>query len=971
MTPFRFFMTTKLPNPHYQPEVCVKVSLLNFTITLQGLEEQLLSLVIKKEMPALAERKNALVLSNARMKKDLQEIENKILFLLSKSEGNILDDTELINTLAAAKKTSGEIKIKMAEAEETEKEIDQGRESYRPVAFRASTMFFCIANLNNVDPMYQYSLTSYTSLFSLSIRDSEPSEELDTRISNLNDFFTYNLYCNICRSLFEKHKLLFSFLLTISIQQSHNEINPQEWRFLISGQTLHASEVANPDPTWIEKRPWSEIQAMSTLDVMSGFAEDFEEHLPEWRAYFDTAEPHNHALPGEWQSKLNMFQQMMVLRCLRPDKMTEAIQTYVSAVMGQRFIEPPPFDLAGAFAGATVLSPLIFVLSPGSDPMSALMAFAEEMRMAKKLQSISLGQGQGVIAERMLETAMQKGTWVLLQNCHLCISWMPELERLCEEISVDKVHKDFRLWLTSMPDKHFPVAVLQNGVKMTNEPPKGLRANLKSTYYRLDDDKLNVTEKPVAYRKLLFGLSFFHAIIIERKKFGALGWNIPYEFNESDLAICKSQLEMFLDQYEAIPYEVLNILTSYINYGGRVTDDKDLRTIDIILRSYFRPSILEDGYQFSESGVYFSAPSDPDHPHQSYMDYINSLPINPDPEVFGMHDNANMTYATNETYATFDTILSLQPRATSGGMMTREEQIEELAQSILETCPMPFNIEAVSMQYPVMYEESMNTVLVQEAIRYNNLIAVMRSTLRKIQMALVGLEVMSSELEDMGNSLFNQWVPTLWEAKAYPSLKPLGAWVTEFQERIRFMTYWVENGIPAVFWISGFFFPQAFMTGTLQNYARRHVLPIDSISFNFEVLDKEADELTERPEDGCYIHGLFIEGARWSKETHGLEDPIPKELYAVMPPLHLQPVQNRVSPTEGIYRCPVYKILSRAGTLSTTGHSTNFVVWIEIPSSRPTVLRQSLVSETNANVRFADQEAWIKAGVACFLSLRY
>jgi dynein heavy chain, axonemal len=116
---------------------------------------------------------------------------------------------------------------------------------------------------------------------------------------------------------------------------------------------------------------------------------------------------------------------------------------------------------------------------------------------------------------------------------------------------------------------------------------------------------------------------------------------------------------------------------------------------------------------------------------------------------------------------------------------------------------------------------------------------------------------------------------------------------------------------------------------------------------------------------------LFLEGARWNKETQALDDPLPRELFAKMPVIHLLPQPNRAAPREGIYRCPVYKILTRTGTLSTTGHSTNFVMWIEIPATKKTIWRNSLVSETNAQVLFCDQEYWIKAGVACFCALRY
>merc|ERR1711871_13797 len=196
---------------------------------------------------------------------------------------------------------------------------------------------------------------------------------------------------------------------------------------------------------------------------------------------------------------------MLVLRCFRPDKMADAIQNFVTEELGSKFIEPPPFDLPLSFKAAQCTTPLIFVLSIGVDPMRDFLAFCDEMNMRKKQVSISLGQGQGPKAAAMIEIAIERGEWVLLQNCHLCVSWMPELERICEEFDPEKVHKDFRLWLSSMPSKAFPVSILQNGVKMTNEPPKGLRANLKTTFYKQDDEKLNSTNKPEKYKRLFFG----------------------------------------------------------------------------------------------------------------------------------------------------------------------------------------------------------------------------------------------------------------------------------------------------------------------------------------------------------------------------------------------------------------------------------------------------------------------------------
>uniref|UniRef100_K3W7Q8 Uncharacterized protein n=1 Tax=Globisporangium ultimum (strain ATCC 200006 / CBS 805.95 / DAOM BR144) TaxID=431595 RepID=K3W7Q8_GLOUD len=969
---FRFYMTTKLANPHYAPEVCVKVSLLNFTITMKGLEEQLLGVVVLKEMPDLAAKKNELMLSNAEGKKQLYEIENQILYLLSHSEGNILDDTNLIETLASAKQTSAVVMAKMKEAEETEKEIDARSDAYRPVAYRAALLFFCIADLSLVDPMYQYSLTWFTGLFIRGIQSAKLSLQLEQRLKNLNDYFTYSVYKNVCRSLFEKHKLLFSFLLTVKIMQGNNEIDPGEWRFLISGMSDGAPiEAENPASAWLEAYAWNEICCLSAFPAFILLASEFEKHVTEFRGIFDSTEPQNQPIPGILESTLDTFQRLCILRVLRPDKMMPGMQNLVCAKLGKEFIEPPPFDLNNTFEDATPTTPLIFVLSQGSDPAKDLIAFAVSTGMDSKLKSIALGQGQGTIAARMIENATGKGEWVLLQNCHLALSWMTELERICEELDPTKLHPDFRLWLTSMPTPAFPASVLQDGVKMTKEAPKGLRANLKNTYYKLNDDKLSVTRKPDVFRKLLFGLCFYHAIVCERKRFGALGWNIPYQFNETDLDISVAQLEMFLNTYDHIPFDVLQVMTSTINYGGRITDDKDMRTSDVILMTFFKNEILQDGYTFSRSGVYHSLTCDRDNPYQSYVNYINSLPINPEPEVFGMHENADITCAQSETYEVFDIILSLQPRVSAGAGKSREEIIADAVKSIEVRLPAPFDLEHVQAAYPVSYSESMNTVLAQEVERFNKLLNIMASTLKLVQKGLKGLIVMSAELEAMGNSLYDQKVPTIWESKAYPSLKPLGPWVKDLLERLDFIQKWIDHGIPAVFWMSGFFFPQGFMTGTIQNHARKYKLPIDSLSFKFIMLTQEVHELVTRPEDGCYTYGLFIEGARWNKETQALDDPLPRELFAKMPVIHLYPQPSREPPKGDIYRCPVYKILTRTGTLSTTGHSTNFVMWIEIPSHNKVIWRNSLVSETNAQVLFCDQEDWIKAGVACFCSLRY
>lgn len=359
--------------------------------------------------------------------------------------------------------------------------------------------------------------------------------------------------------------------------------------------------------------------------------------------------------------------------------------------------------------------------------------------------------------------------------------------------------------------------------------------------------------------------------------------------------VSRKQLKIFVQDYELVPYKVLNYIGAEINYGGRVTDDKDSRLIITILRTYVQAGILEDGFKFSTSGTYYSPPSGE---REDYIDYIKTLPLNPSPEAFGLHDNAEITTSQNTTRVLLESILSMQPRASTGSGKTREQIIGEMAGYLETRTPPVIDLEMVGKKYPTCYEESNNTVLFQECVRYNRLLFDMNISLKDVQKALMGEVVMSEELEKMSNSIFDNLVPKSWGDKGFLSLKPLASWITDLNERITFLTSWINHGTPKVFWISGFFFPQAFLTGTLQNFSRKNMIAIDKLSFQFNIIDdKTYKDIKEKPVDGCYIYGMYLEGCKWDAKTHHLEDSDPKKLFTDVPLILLLPQADRATPT--------------------------------------------------------------------------
>ena len=197
-----------------------------------------------------------------------------------------------------------------------------------------------------------------------------------------------------------------------------------------------------------------------------------------------------------------------------------------------------------------------------------------------------------------------------------------------------------------------------------------------------------------------------------------------------------------------------------------------------------------------------------------------------------------------------------------------------------------------------------------------------------LKKAIKGLIVMSKNLDSMYTSFMNNAVPENFVKVSFATLKSLASWVKDLVLRVEFFRGWLTNGQPACFPLPVFFFPQGFMTGTLQTYARKYQVAIDTLSFKFDVLHQKPEETVDGPDDGIYIHGLFLEGARWDFDRWLLAPSELGVMYQLLPMVHFQPAINHKC-SEKDYACPVYKTSVRQGVLSTTGMSTNFVVAVE------------------------------------------
>ncbi|XP_063298016.1 dynein axonemal heavy chain 14 [Pelobates fuscus] len=1126
---FRLYMTTPSPNPHFLPAVCIMVTMINFTVTFKGLRDQLLSLVVEHKQPHLEEQRSQLMESITEDLYTLHELEEKSLTLLQKTEGHLLDDHDLIETLKKSKITSRNVSQRIEASEKTEATIEAAREVYLPIATRGAILYFMVADLIHLNYMYQFSLHWFHQVFVESLGSVETiqpelsfsgtirpssraksankvvqespsieSEDIKRQIHDISNVLTENVYKIISSGLFTEHQLCCSFMLCANIMKHSSSSDPSsnaqellpnpEWDFFLHSMLLanmmekethpniidrqvpgqapttdsnaQTEEVGGEShvhcsPKCLSESTWKQCQYLTAnMKSFSSLCHTIASNTQQWKEFFKADDLYQYlrnpytlqpdiTLPIEetpanleifqWE-KLSSFQKLIMIKVLRPECFISAIQDFIVENMGLQYLQSGRMNLKQVYEKSTATEPLIFILSPGTDPVGQLERLAMETRgSTMHLDIISLGRGQGVKAEELISKAQHlKGRWVFLQNCHLAASFMPKLQEIVAKLSHQNNYTDsqFRLWLSSKPDTAFPVSILQKSFKMAVEPPQGLKGKLLQTFDAsgsgvVTEDVFEKGADGQSWKKLLFSLCFFNAVINERRKYGSLGWNIPYQFTASDLEVSIQMLAMFMQGQNEIPWQAVHYLTGEVVYGGRVTDSWDRRCLLSILDNFYNPAVLQENHSFSSDNVYRSLSDSATL--QDYRDYLSSLPDTDSPEIFGMHPTAERTHLESQAQIFLDTIVSMQSRisvehAADRGEENKDKIVLEIIADILKVLPQTVetktkqdpavNVDGVTLSalfalpawesvvkstqgYDPLINSALLTVLHQEIDRFNHLLSVIHTSLHSLKQAIRGEIILNKALEDVYNSLMNLKVPPLWQQCSYESCKLLGSWVDDLVQRLDFFSTWAKHVMkciqerfgqvlgfqkvfqyhrpsslktalipeitaalreqPNSYWLSAFFFPQGFLTAVLQNFARMKGLSVDSLTFKHRVLPAASDTTegnrrqnvigtafseSSLPEEGILIFGLFLDGAKWDIKTQALQESEHQHRFYSMPQIQFIPRVNGVGIEDEAsdeempytYECPLYRTPKRAGTLSSTGLSTNYVTAVTLQS---------------------------------------
>lgn len=934
---FFMYLQTKLSNPHYKPEIAAQCTLINFIATESGLEDQLLEKVVKKEQPELERQKQELVVAFQKFKIDLVELEDQLLERLANAPDDILSDVPLIESLEETKKKATDISISVKRNQETEIIINTTREWYRPVAAEGAMLYFLLTTLSAIDHMYRYSLDSFITFFYNAIDRALPSDKQQERVFNLRESLRLTTYTWVSRGLFEAHKLIFLCQLTFNLMQrgilgDDVRVPDSYMQFLVRGPKKFSANDSEGDQNpieWLPTSQWIGINALAQLEEFAKLPQDMKEASSRFREWYNHPTPESEKLPLDWATlDRTPFLKLLVVRCLRRDRVTVAMSEFIRRVLpnGSNYCDCDSAlnsiqVMDSAYSDSTPSTPLYFILSPGADVVAGVDKLSVKYGFERGVSyhNVSMGQGQDIYAMDRLEVAHRSGHWVILNNIHLMPRWLVLLEKKLDEFALEGSHKAFRLFLTSDPSNAIPIGVLNRCIKLTNEPPSGLKANLKRAFVSFPKDYIEEAEGKI--KSILFGLCHFHAVLMERKMYGPLGFNMMYPFSLGDLrdsAIC---LQNYMDNSAGgkIPWADLKYIFGEIMYGGHIVNDFDRLLANTYLDFYMRDELLDEMEMFpfivDEKGPSFMSISPSSY--DKYLEHIETELKTDSPLAFGLHPNAEINFRTTQSDTLFQTLMELQPRDAASGDSTMSPL--EVAKTAAEMIISRVGEKKFDCDDIIRNLEDMGpyqNVFLQECDAMNVLLAEITRSLSELQLGFAGELTISDAMEAVQDSLFLDRVPKSWEKFAYPSLRPLGSWFVNLEQRLQQLEEWTQNPseIPRVTWISGMMNPQSFLTAIMQVTAQKNQWELDKLVIQTDVLKRKNIEIDAPSRDGAYIHGLSLMGARWDAQNNTIDKSHPKEMYCPMPVINCKAIAAEKLDTKGSYLCPCYKTESRGPT---------------------------------------------------------
>ncbi|KAG1825562.1 dynein heavy chain protein 1 [Suillus subaureus] len=885
---FTMFLSTRDPSVEFSPDICSRVTFVNFTMTRSSLQSQSLDQVLKVERPDTERKRTDLMKAQGEFRLRLRTLEKLLLQALNESTGNILDDDKVISTLETLKREAADITHKVEETDIVMKEVEQVTAEYLPLAQACSSVFFILEQLNLVNHFYQFSLRFFLDIFDYVLHHNpnlkNVSDHHRRREILLNDLFLI-VYKRTSRALLHRDHVMLAVLLAQVKLRGTEDISDGLEFLLESGQGVAVStapSTEHPTPSILTPDQMVHLESYAKQSLFKPVLNNILEHPDDWIPFLQSSSPES-IVPTPWEPNtpvVEALRSMLIVKCLRPDRLLQSTALFVRNVFQSDLSSD--LDLGAMVANEVpAATPLALVSVTGYDASYRVENLIQST--GARSSSVAMGSQEGfTLADQAIAAASRQGTWVLLKNVHLAPTWLGQLEKKLQTLNP---HRNFRLFLTLEANPSIPVNILRQSRIIMNEPLPGIKANLLDSLGSITPQRL--AQGPSEKIRLYFLLAWFHAVVQERLRYVPLGWSKTYDFNDSDMASAFGTIDTWLNAVAKgranvdpanIPWDALRTLIKQSVYGGRVDSDFDQRILDAFVDKLFTPAAYNVDFDLvptvgEDHGL--EAPDGTKLEH--FLTWVQRLPDREPPAWLSLPPTAERVIAVAQGNELLGKLRKMRTLAdddelgnAAGPSKSQTPQQPAWMRNLHERCrewltQLPSTLNTLPKQSNDN-PDPLYRLFSREASIGRKLLDQVCKDLADVVKVCDGELKQTNHLRTLMSSLTKGTIPSHWRRYKVPKAMSVSEWIPDLARRLSQLdgiTSVQQNLSNVEVWLGGLFFPEAYITATRQAVAHRKRWSLETLHLRLDI--------GQMNDPGAFIvDGLILEGAAWDTENEKL-----------------------------------------------------------------------------------------------------
>ncbi|GAA6030036.1 hypothetical protein JCM8097_009225 [Rhodosporidiobolus ruineniae] len=879
---FTMFLSTRDPSVEFPADLNSRVTMINFSITRASLQTQSLAQVLRVERPEVDKKRSDLLRLQGEFRARLHHLEKSLLSALNESQGNILDDDKVIETLETLKREAADVTRKVEETDIIMAEVEEVTNEYLPLAQASSNVFFVLDDLHLLNHFYQFSLRFFLDIFDfVLLRNPSLKGVTDPqqRLRILLDDLFLHVFKRTSRALLHSDHLTLAVLLAqVKLRGTDDELDEHEFGFLLEGGDAAAASAGSDGPALLDRVQQQRLKAFERLGSFRDVRAHIDEHESEWAAFLASNSPEN-VVPAVWHGLSPIsaaVRRALVVKALRPDRLLQAFSSLVALVFQRDLFLETTYDLGSMVQDEVeAAAPVCLCSVPGYDASYRVDNLVSTA--GAKCTPVAMGSQEGFsLADQAIAAAARTGNWVVLKNVHLAPTWLSQLEKRLQSLNPNR---NFRLFLTMETNPSIPVNILRQGRVLMNEPPPGIRANLLDSLRSLNPTRL--ASGPAEKTRLYFLVAWFHAVVQERLRYVPLGWSKVFEFNDSDQEAALNTIDAWLATAAkgranidpaAIPWDALRCLIRETVYGGKIDTEFDQALLDSFVARLFSPRAYDLDFPLVPKTEDDDGLLVPDaNKLEQFVEWASKLPEQEPPSYLALPPTAERVIALAQGTALLTRLLKmrslddddstvsadLQKGAASAQpawMRALKESCQEWLAVLPKTSP---HLQTGSSPSPLLRFFERETALATK------LLPSIRSDLAQLVQVCDGTLKQTNDLRALLSDLTKGTVPASWRRYKCRAL-PVSSWIADLAQRLAQLERVVAAGVENAPVALGLLFqPHGFITASRQAVAHRTKVSLEELKLEVRLEETGG-------ENAFTIEGLALIGASYSASSHRL-----------------------------------------------------------------------------------------------------